>query len=875
MLRPPPRFAAWLLKTFSHPDTSEEVQGDLLELYAYWVETVGQRSADWRYSLSALKLLRPLAQRKTNEQYTTPFFLSPVMLRNYLKIAFRNLSRNKSYATINVSGLALGMTCAILIFTLVSYHLSFDNFHANADRIYRFVTEQHRETVHYSRSVPGPLGKSFRNDYTFGEKVARVATYDDVLITLESGKDVQKFKEDEGVAFTETDFFDIFNYPLLKGDKATVLTQPNTAILTERIARKYFGNTNPINKTFRVDNKVSFRVTGILKDLPINTDRRTEIYVSYVTLKQFDDWLASDDAWGGITSAMQCYVKLRPGVSPARVESLLPAYVKKYRAKSKNVHVYKLQPLADLHFDARYGGAMTKTNLLVLGLIGLFLMITACVNFVNLATAQALNRAKEVGVRKVLGSIRGQLFWQFISETGLITITAVVLAIVLSLLTLPYMNEWFQSQIRINLLTDWRLTLFILAATFFVIFFSGSYPGLIIARFQPVLALKGKLSQQNIGGFNIRRSLIVTQFAISQMLIIGVIVIANQMRYAKQSDLGFNKDAVVMLPIATGSNPQTMHTLTDRFSKVSGVKNVSLCRAAPSSSSNWTTSPTYDNRAEPENFNVNVRAADDHYVPMFELDLVAGRNIFPADSVKEFLVNEMFAKKLNLKSPDELLGKMVSLNGGRLKGPIVGIIRDFHDLSFHQAINAVCIGSDMNNYDYYAVKIDLANTQQTLAGLNKTWNEMHPDQVYDYEFLDEQIAEFYETESLMLKLIQAFAAMAIFIGCLGLYGLVSFMASQKTKEIGIRKVLGSTTGQIIWIFAKEFSRLILIAFIVAAPVAWYVMNAWLKNFQFQISIGADVFAIAIAGTFLIAFVTVGYQATKAALMNPIKSLRSE
>ncbi|GAB3948017.1 ABC transporter permease [Spirosoma harenae] len=871
----PPRFATWLLNTFGHPDTSEEVQGDLLELYAHWVQTVGVQKANWRYGWSALKLLRPLAKRKTTEQYTTPFFLSPTMLRNYLTIAFRNLSRNKSYATINVLGLALGMTCAILIFTLVSYHLSFDNFHADTDRIYRFVTEQHRETIHHSRSVPSPLGKAFQNDYTFGEKVARVATYDDILVTVESGRDVQKFKEADGVAFTETDFFDIFNLPLIKGDKASVLTQPNTAILTERMARKYFGEANPINKTFRVDNKVSFRVTGVLKDLPINTDQRAEIYVSYPTLKQFDDWLSSDDAWGGISSVMQCYVKLRPGASPTKIESLLPAYVKKYRAKSKNVHIYKLQPLTDMHFDARYGGAMTKTNLWVLGLIGLFLIITACVNFVNLATAQALNRSKEVGVRKVLGSIRGQLFWQFISETGLITVTAAVLAIVLSLLTLPYVNEWFQSQMRINFLTDWRLTVFILVVTLFVIFFSGSYPGLIIARFQPVLALKGKLSQQNIGGFNIRRSLIVTQFAISQMLIIGVIVIANQMRYAKQSDLGFNKDAVVMLPIASGSNSQTMHTLTDRLGKISGVKNVSLCKAAPSSSSNWTTSPTYDNRAEAENFNVNVRSADEHYIPMFELDLVAGHNLFPSDSAKEFVVNETFAKKLNLKSPDEVLGKLVSLNGGRMKGPIVGVVKDFHDLSFHETINAVCIGSAMDQYDYYAVKIDLANTQQTLAALDQTWSEMHPDQVYDYEFLDDQIAEFYQTESLMLKLIQAFAAMAIFIGCLGLYGLVSFMASQKTKEIGIRKVLGSSTGQIIWIFAKEFSRLILIAFIVAAPIAWYAMNKWLDNFQFQVSVGLDVFAFAIAGTFLIAFLTVGYQATKAALMNPIKSLRSE
>lgn len=796
------------------------------------------------------------------------------MLSNYCKIAWRNLLRNKAYTAINVLGLALGMTCGILIFTLVSYHLDFDTFHPDSERTYRIVTEQHRDVISYTSGVPGPLGKAFRNDYTLGEKVARINTADEVLITIRDSRETRKFKEEAGVAFVETDFFDLFNFPMIQGDAKTALTQPNTAILTQRMAWKYFGDANPINKTFRLDNKVDFRVTGVLTDLPTNTDRKSKIFVSYNTLKQYDEWLASDDAWGGINSSMECYVRLRPGVTPAQVEAVLSDYVTKYRPTNKNVHHYKLQPLADIHFNAQYGGVMTKTNLWVLSLIGLFLLLTACVNFINLATAQALNRAKEVGVRKVLGSVRGQLFWQFLAETGLITAVALLLAVGCSAILLPFVNDWFETRMTLNLLTDWRVSAFVSGLGLLITFFAGSYPGLILARFQPVLALKGRLSQQHIGGFNTRRALIVAQFTISQLLIIGVIVIANQMRYAKQSDLGFDKDAVVMIPTGPDSKIQTLNTLKTRFAGLTGVKKVAVCTAAPASQYNWNTTPHYDNRTEGEPFKVSIKAADDQYVSLFGLELVAGRNLYPSDTVREFLVNEQFAKKLNLKSVQELIGKSLVVNGD-MKGSIVGVVNDFHDRSFHEDINPVCLTTSGNRYSNYAVKIDLATAKTTLTALGKLWSETHPDQLFEYQFLDQKIAAFYQTDDLMLKLILAFAAIAIFIGCLGLYGLVSFMAVQKTKEIGIRKALGSSVGQIVWIFGKEFSGLILIAFVVAAPIAWYVMSKWLQNFKYQIDLGVDVFALTIAGTVLIALLTVSFQSIKAALMNPVKSLRSE
>ncbi|GAB3641528.1 ABC transporter permease [Spirosoma arcticum] len=366
--------------------------------------------------------------------------------------------------------------------------------------------------------------------------------------------------------------------------------------------------------------------------------------------------------------------------------------------------------------------------------------------------------------------------------------------------------------------------------------------------------------------------MIIAQFALSQALVIGLIVIAKQMNYAKQSDLGFTKDAVVMIPI--GSDYQKAQTVKGEFEKLTGVDGVALCFGAPATNNNnWTTTPYYNNDPNEQTFRVAVKAADADYLKTFGLTLVAGRNVFPADSAREFVVNEAFARKLNIKSAGELLGKPLMINN--TKGTIVGVVKDFHDVSFHQEINPIGIFTAPGLYFNYAVKINTGNVAATMAALKKTWSANHPDKLYEYEFLDDDIATFYKTESLMLKLIQVFSALALFIGCLGLYGLVSFMAAQKTKEIGIRKVLGSSIAQIIWIFGQEFTRLILVAFVLAAPLAWWLMNAWLADFKFKTDIGVETFVWALLATAGIAFITVSFQSVKAALMNPVKSLRSE
>ncbi|MEM9673490.1 MAG: ABC transporter permease [Bacteroidota bacterium] len=866
----PPQWVDKLLEWLCTPELLEEVLGDLHERYYLRVQKEGVKKARSGYWREVLAYLRPSIFRRKSLQYSHPTITD--MLRNYFNIARRNIYRNKAYSLINVLGLALGITGAILIFTLVKYHLSFDTFHTEKDRIYRVTTEFHQEEIAYDQGVPQPIGKALRDDYTFAEKIAMVYSNSDWLVSIPSAEDDKKFKE--AVAFAEPEFFDMLDFPLIQGDKNTILTKPNTAIVTERIAEKFFGDQNPIGQMIRVHNKLEFRVTGVLRDLPINTDRRDEIYVSYSNLKDHNEWLAGD-SWQGVAGGMHCFMLLKPDVLPSDVDKAFPELSKKYyNERDAEIYQFKLQPISDIHFNPDLGGYIAKKNLWALSLIGLFLIITACVNFINLATAQALRRAKEIGVRKVLGSKRGQLFWQFIAETALITTLALVLAFVIAQSVLPYLNQLLDIQLQINIFQDVYLLIFLLFLLLVVIVLSGSYPGLIMAGFQPVLALKGKLSQKHAGGFSLRRGLVVTQFVISQLLIIGTIVIANQMRYSRQADMGFTKDAIVMLPVPEKEEP-TISAFDSEISQLASVEKLTLCSDAPASEGWASVTVRYGSRTEIENFDITVKAGDHQYVPTFNLQLIAGRNLLPSDTVREFLINETAVRRFGKHSPEDVIGKKIQIGLNNSKGTIVGVVKDFHNTSFHEAIAPLCITTSTKWYYNCAVKINPANLPSTLSALETSWKEVFPNHIFEYNFLDEQIARFYEADSMIFRLIQIFASIAIIIGCLGLYGLISFMAAQKTKEVGVRKVLGASLPSILWLFGQEFTRLLILAFVIAAPLAWWVMQNWLENFIYRIEIGVGIFALAIAATFLIAILTVSFQSVRAALANPVDSLRNE
>jgi len=793
------------------------------------------------------------------------------MLRNFFVIAWRNVRKNKAYATINVLGLSLGIACSLLIFTFVHYNLSFDDFHPGKDRAYRLVTVWHDQFADSSQGTPSPLGRVFRKDLDVAEKLGRVIDFSG-LVTIRDKGVTKKF--DERIAYAEPEFFDIFNFPLIRGDQSTALHAPGQVLITEKIAKKYFGDAGAaMGRTIRVFNQTDFQVVGVLRDLPVNTDRRQEIYLSFSSLGDHNRRLAGDSVWGSVYSQFMTFVRLKPAVTVPQVNKDLAILSKKYQeGRDAQTVVFRLQPLADIHFNPAFDGSVDKKYLWALGCIGLFILITACVNFINLATAQALNRSTEVGIRKVLGSLARQLFWQFIIETALIAVFAVVLGYIAAASLLPALNTLFKTQISLHFLTDPSAFGFAIVLLLVMIFLSGSYPGLVLSRFQPVVALKSRIAQSQVGGFSLRRILVVSQFAISQMLIIGAIVLATQLHFVQNADIGFNKEAIVTLPVPK-HDAAKINTLRSRFLAIGGVDRVSFCADPPASEGSSSTNIRFANRSEDEHWEVSTKPADTGYLSTFQLRLVAGRNFFAADTAREYLVNETMIRKLNLHSPSEAIGKQMSIH--KQPGLIVGVVRDFNNFSLHTDISPICIFPGTAEYSTCAIKLQPAHFRASLAAIENIWNETFPDYLYSYAFLDESIAKFYATDSSLLQMIEGFAAIAVFVGCLGLYGLTSFMAVRKTREIGVRKVLGAGIASILWLFGREFTRLVVLAFVIAAPLAGWVMHNYLQDFKYRITIGPGIFALSIAATALIVLLTVSYQSVRSALANPIKSLRTE
>ncbi|MGK0137263.1 MAG: putative ABC transport system permease protein [Algoriphagus sp.] len=797
------------------------------------------------------------------------------MIKNYLKIAWRSLQKNRAYGVINITGLMLSIAASILLFSFISFHLNFDSFHPDKERVYRIVTKQKRDVVNYQRGVPSPLGAVLREEYDLDQDIARMVTFDELQIDVNRGNEKLRFVEEWGVAFAEPSYFRIFNYPLLFGSITKEFEEPNKAFITESVAKKYFGEAqSAIGQSMKMDNTLDFTVIGILKDLPKNTIQKTEVFLSYNTLKEYSEWYISPDSWGGISSSMQCFIKLKPGVNPEQVELAMAPYPAKYRPQSTNIHTYLLQPLNDVHFNASYDGVMPAKTLWTLGLIALFLMISACLNFVNLATAQVLNRLKEVGVRKTLGSKKGQLFWQFLTETSLIAFVATILGYGLAYALLPSLNELFDSSISTDVFVSFNVIGFVFAIFIISTFVSGAYPGLLLSNFKPIKALKGNLAQVNVGGINLRRSLIIIQFVISQVLIIGMLVVVKQIQFSQNADLGFEQEAIVLIPIAAGSESNDIKLFKEQLASKASISSSTVCMGAPASSSNWSTSIIFGNKTEQEDFPLSIRGGDEGYLETFGLELLSGRNIRPADALNEVLVNETFLKKMNFASSDQAIGQLMSV-AGEPNVAIVGVVKDFHDKSMHGDISAIGIGSSPDMQWNFAVKLNPANISAGLSDIEDIWNTNNPESIFTYEFVDESVKEFYKTEQTMLSLVQLFTIIAIFIGAMGLYGLVSFMVERKTKEIGVRKVLGSSTSSIFWLFGKEFSLLILVSFVISAPIAWWLSKQWLEDFKFQIEIEPSLFLMALALSSVIAFITISFKAAKAAAMDPVKSLKSE
>ncbi len=802
------------------------------------------------------------------------------MLKNYIKIAWRNLWRSKFYTTINVFGLALSICCSILLFQFITYHLSFDKYHHNAKKIYRVV---HRLTFDdgipmYDQGAPLALARDVKaNDPRVKEVGVLLRMHDiNVAVTQNDGADRKLFAEHENIGITDGHFFNLFDYHWEQGNKNTALLQPHTAVLSHTLAQKYFGSQNIIGKTIKVDNKNSFTITGVVTDHPANTHIKSDLFLSLSTLKDIYPDIAKPliNDWGFINSTNSVYVELGDNVNPEVVEDDLAKMNMKAQGAMAKAYHFMMLPLSEVHFDGRFAGVIQRNLLTILGIIGLMVMVIACVNFINMATAQSFKRAKEIGTRKVLGSSPFAIFIQFIFETAYIVVFAALLSFVMAAFLTPVLNNLLQAQLSFHIFNDNRLLTFIIVILVIVIFAAGTYPALILCNFKPVNALKNQVGGRTQNTSFTRKGLIILQNVIAQVLIISAILITMQVNYLKTASLGFNKNAVLMVPIPNNDKNKT-DFLRNQLLTNPAITNVSFCYRAPASTSDNGGSIKYGDR-DWEKFVGRTILGDAAYIKTFGLRLVAGRNIIESDTAREFLVNELMVQKLGLKSPQEIIGK--KFTAGDLSnnpGVIVGVVKDFHAKSLYTSIEPEYITTERNGYQYVGVKISAGNPSAIISYIQQKWQMEYPDNVFEYHFLDEQIADFYKKEDVLNKMIAISALVAIFISCLGLIGLVTLLTLQRTKEIGVRKVLGASIANITALLSADFLKLVLLAIMIASPIAWFMMNKYLQGFAYRITISWWVFGLTAVMGLFIALMSVVFQSIKAAVANPVKSLRSE
>ena len=806
------------------------------------------------------------------------------MIKNYIKTAWRSLLRNKSYTAINITGLAVGIAACLLIFLVIHFETSFDNFHSKKEKIYRVVTAyKGKNGFVWGSGVPLPVAEGLRTDFSQIKDVAAIFRYGGhYTVGGNNGQAAKKFKEDEAY-YTEPQFFNIFDFAWLAGDKKTALSEPNTVVLTRDEAEKFFGNWHDaMGKVIKYENATNLKVTGILENPPANTDFPLKIVVSYATIKQKgSNFYDNIHDWVSTFGSHYVFMVLPDNMSVKLFNDDLAVFTKKHKPAEYAKQGFQLQALSDMHYNTEVGifsfHPFGKQLIGAVSIIGIFLLIIACVNFINLATAQAVNRSKEVGIRKVLGSNRKQLMLQFICETLIITLVAVILATGIAEVTLPLLNSLLAIKISGAFLTDPTILLFLTGIIGGVTLLAGCYPAMVLSGFNPITALKNKVASARTTGISLRRGLVVMQFLIAQFLVICTLVMISQMDYFRKKSLGFDRDAVLTVPFPGDSVSKTkLNSLRDQLMQQPGISDVSYSFTSPSDGDSWSSDFTYNNSGKRTDFAASLKWADAEYFKLYNLRFVAGSAYVKSDTIRGYVVNETLLKKLGVHDPKEAIGKYINLwNDKKKTALITGVVKDYNVGSLKEAIPPVLMASAKDFYQEINIKVKPENINATLAIIEKLWNGNFPDGLYEYQFLDDKIAEFYKSEDQLSTLYKIFAGIAIFISCLGLYGLVSFMAVQRTKEVGIRKTLGASVGHIVYLFSKEFTLLILVAFAISAPLGWYFMNKWLQTFTYKIPLGPGIFILAIVVSIAIAWISVGYKAIRAALANPVNSLKSE
>jgi len=818
------------------------------------------------------------------------------MIKNYFKIAFRGFWRHKVFTLINIIGLSIGISAALVIFLIVHYDFTFDKFHKDSNRIYRVVSSfSFQGQRSYTGGVRGPLAGAIKSQVTGVEYTAPVYTLSSNVLIAGKKNIPTRFKDQDRVVLADQQYFKIFDYVWLAGSSAHALDAPNQVVLTSDRAKLYFPSLpydQVIGKVITYDT-LKTTVSGIVQTIKENTDLSFHDFISFSTCVA-NKGLANElqlTQWGSTNSASVVFIKLFPSTKPRNIIKQLNVILNKNdppRGRG-NTEDIGLQRLTDIHFDQLYGtfdfsSPASKTTLYGLLVIAAFLLLLGCINFVNLTTAQAAQRAKEIGIRKTMGSSRRQLIFQFLSETFLITLLAVVISVVLAPVILKLFADFIPKDIKVDFAQPYLL-LFLFALTVLVSLASGFYPAVILSSYKPVLVLKnqgGSTSNKTRNAW-LRKSLTVTQFVIAQFFIMATVLVSKQIYYALHKDLGFKKDAIIVINSPWKNRKlEGNQVLLHKLRVIPQIEMVSIGNGAPSSNQTNSTFGLYKDGKKEIKTEVEIKSGDQNYVKVYQIKLLAGRNIQITDTARAVMINTTYAKILGFKNPREAVGKQLTEFNGHKNIAIIGVVADFYERSLHSPINPLVIQYGKGLYETGTLHVALkpetvgGNEWKTaITSMGKAWKEIYPDDDFDYHFYDETIAQFYETEQHTSKLLTWATGLSIFISCLGLLGLAIYTTNQRTKEIGIRKVVGATVTQIVTLLSTEVMLLIVLAFIIVTPIGWYAMNKWMEGFADRTAISWWIFAASGAGMLLAAVITSSFQTVKAAIANPVKSLRSE
>jgi len=815
------------------------------------------------------------------------------MLKNYLLVALRNFWRNKVFALINILGLAIGISAALVIFLIVDYDFSFDHFEKDRDRIYR-VGSDFTSGGHTARwgDVSAPMPAAMQKEMTGIELVAPFRTWDETKVTIPypDANRPTVLKKQKDQVYADDRYFSLIHYDWLAGSPATSLRQPYQVVLTEKNAHLFFPGLSYqdiVGRSIVFNDSIRATVTGIVKDIAHNTDFNFGTFFSRATLETSRLKPQGWDSWGNTNSADQVFLRLSPGTTTQQVIPQLNHLLKKHRTPDPDNHssiLCNLQPLSDLHFDSLYGAfdnsrMAHKPTLYGLLAVAAFLLLLACINFINLTTAQASQRAKEIGIRKTLGGQRSQLILQFLSETFLLTLIATLLSIVIAPLLLKVFADFIPPDLHFSLTGQPQIILFLLALIVLVGLLSGCYPALVMSAYRPIQVLKNQ-SWSNTGKSRsawLRKSLTVSQFVIAQVFIIATMLVGKQISYALNKDLGFKKEAILYFHTRYNGPKTKRVLLMDKLKAIPGITMISLATDPPSNNNEWSSTMKYNDGKKQIVQDVQIKEADTTYLRLFGFHLLSGANITQSDTTNSLLINENFAHILGFTDPRQAVDKQI--DWGR-KVRVAGVVADFHPKSLHDPIGPVAIANGTADAISFNIALQPQNTDGTawttsINSIQKAFRSVYPEDDFDYEFVDDTIAKFYTAEKNTSRLLFWATGLAIFISCLGLLGLAIYITNQRTKEIGIRKVIGATVTQIVVLISNDFMKLIALAILIAMPIAWWGSNKWLENFVYRTTLSWWVFAVSGLLLVLFALITLSIQTIRAAAANPVNGLRAD